>query len=94
LGREGTEGEGSRLQAAGTLPVAARCTASDRAAAARARRRFLLVMPAGFDEICRNNMTKSGVLLLCLPIGKVAELQDIAETDLRRCLLSISLIAR
>jgi 3-isopropylmalate dehydratase small subunit len=39
------------------------------------------VIPAGFDEICRNNMTKSGVLLLCLPIGKVAELQDIVETD-------------
>ena len=36
---------------------------------------------AGFDEICRNNMTKSGVLPLCLPIGKVAELPDIAETD-------------
>lgn len=48
---------------------------------------------AGFDEICRNNMTKSGVLLLCLPIGKVAELQDIAETD-PAALLTVDLANR
>jgi 3-isopropylmalate/(R)-2-methylmalate dehydratase small subunit len=51
------------------------------AASALAGRGFLVVISAGFDDIFRNNITKYGMLPLYLPIGKVIELQDMAESD-------------
>jgi hypothetical protein len=55
--------------------------AAERAASALASHGFLIVATAGFDEIFRHSMTKSGVCLLCLPAGKISELQDIVDAD-------------
>jgi 3-isopropylmalate/(R)-2-methylmalate dehydratase small subunit len=55
--------------------------AAERAASALASHGFVLVASAGFDEIFRHSMTKSGVCLLCLPAGKISELQDIVDAD-------------
>jgi 3-isopropylmalate dehydratase small subunit len=74
-------GERAASDRAAAECAAAECAASNRVASALARHGFMVVISAGFDEIFRNNMTKSGVLPLCLPIGKVAELQDIVEAD-------------
>jgi 3-isopropylmalate dehydratase small subunit len=54
--------------------------AGQRAASALASHGFLMVVSAGFDEIFCHSMTKSGVCLLCLPAGKISELQDIVDT--------------
>jgi 3-isopropylmalate/(R)-2-methylmalate dehydratase small subunit len=54
---------------------------SERAAPALAARGFQVVISPVFNEILCNNMTTAGVLLLCLPIGKVSELRDIVDAD-------------
>ena len=55
--------------------------AAERAASALASHGFVMVASAGFDEIFCHSMTKSGVCLLCLPAGKISELQDIVDAD-------------
>jgi 3-isopropylmalate dehydratase small subunit len=51
------------------------------AAAAVAGSGFLAMIAPGFGEIFCQAMTTAGVLPLCLPIGKVSELQDIVDAE-------------
>jgi len=66
------------LVAAGEFTTAA---ASAATASAIAGRGFLAVIAPEFSQICGHAMTTAGLLPLCLPIGKVTELQDIIEAD-------------
>jgi 3-isopropylmalate dehydratase small subunit len=59
----------------------AKRAAAERAGSALAGRGFLMVVSAGFDEIFGHGMTKSGVRLLCLPVSKISELQDMVDAD-------------
>ncbi len=55
--------------------------ACERAASALAGYGFLAVIAPGFDENICHNMIKAGLLPLCLPIGKVTELQNMVDAD-------------
>src|SRR5450432_1303426 len=67
-------------RAAGQRAAGQRATA-ERAASALVSHRFVMMVSAGFDEIFCHSMTKSGVYLLCLPVSKISELQDIVDAD-------------
>src|SRR5450755_926216 len=67
-------------RAAGQRAAGQRATA-ERAASALISHRFVMMVSAGFDEIFCHSMTKSGVYLLCLPVSKISELQDIVDAD-------------
>lgn len=71
-----------RCAGAAILVAAAEFTtaaASAAAAPAVARRGFLAVIAPEFGEICCHALTTAGVLPICLPVGKVSQLQDIVE---------------
>jgi len=73
-------GQAVTERAAGQRAAGQRATA-ERAASALVSHRFVMMVSAGFDEIFCHSMTKSGVYLLCLPVSKISELQDIVDAD-------------
>ena len=73
-------GQAVTERAAGQRAAGQRATA-ERAASALVSHLFVMMVSAGFDEIFCHSMTKSGVYLLCLPVSKISELQDIVDAD-------------
>ena len=77
-----------RFPGAAILIVAAdfAAGATSAAGAAVAGRGFAAVIAPEFGQIFCTAVTKGGVFPLCLPIGKVTELQDMVEADPARLL--------